>query len=172
MNSNASDNVQITSDPGILLSDMVVTPLELGKIQRELFALDDFLVASSRTSGRMPHTSTELQSMAKAAKLNLLLPGDRAKLIKQFQFVRRTAPTVQISFASDPSKQALRALVRWFRENGHPNTLIAVGIQPNIAGGCVVRTATKTFDFSLQKLFSEARPTLVSALGQNSAPAQ
>ncbi len=153
MSSNDT-NIQIASDPGILLSDMVATPIELGKLQRELFALDDFLAASKRTSGKMPHTSTELQSMAKAANLNLLLPGDRTKLINQFKFVRRTAPTVQISFASDPSRQALRALVRWFRENGHPNTLITVGIQPNIAGGCVVRTATKTFDFSLQKLFT------------------
>lgn len=163
MSSNSTD-VQIASDPGILLSDMVATPVELGKLQRELFALDDFLNASQRTSGKMPHTSTELQSMAKAAKLNLLLPGDRTKLINQFKFVRRTAPTVQISFASEPSKQALRALVRWFRENGHPNTLIAVGIQPNIGGGCVVRTATKSFDFSLQKLFQNTQTDLAKSL--------
>ena len=35
------------SEPGLLLSDIIVTPLELGKIQRELFALDEFLSAES-----------------------------------------------------------------------------------------------------------------------------
>lgn len=150
----------MSSEPGIQLSDMVVTPLELGKVQRELFALDEFLNANKKTAGKLPFTSSSLQSMAKEAKLNLLLSGDRSQLLKQLNFVRRTAPTVQISFASDPTKPALRVLVRWFRENGHPNTLLAIGVQPSIAGGCVVRTATKEFDFSLQQLFTANKQAL------------
>lgn len=164
MSSSPGGTAQITSDPGVLLSDMIATPLELGVLQRELFALNDFLDASKRATGKLPRTSTELQTMAKSAKLNLLLPGDRAKLTKQLQFVRRTAPSVQISFASEPSKQVLRVLVKWFRENGHPNTLITVGVQPSLAGGCVVRTSTKIFDFSLQRLFRANRPKLAKQL--------
>ena len=150
----------MSSEPGVSLPDTVVTPIELGKIQRELFALDEFLNARSRTAGKMPFTSSELQNIAKEVNLNLLLVGDRAQLIKRLNFVRRTAPMVQMSFASDPSKRALRVLVRWFRENGHPNTLITVGVQPNIAGGCVLRTATKEFDFSLQQILTANRKAL------------
>lgn len=167
MNSEVATGQTTTtsSEPGILLSDMVVTPLDLGKIQRELFALDEFMnVSKTKSGGNLPYTSTALQSMAKDGKLNLLHAEDRNQFTKQLQYVRRTAPTVQISFASDPSKQALRALVRWFRENGHPNTLISVGIQPNIAGGCVVRTSTQEFDFSLQKLFKQNRSVLAKSL--------
>lgn len=152
----------MSSEPGVILSDMVATPLELGKIQRELFALDEFMSASKPkpASRNLPFISTALKDIAKASNINLLVSTDRAQLIQQLNFVRRTAPSVQISFASDPSKKALRVLVRWFRENGHPNTLITVGVQPNLAGGCVVRTATKSFDFSLQQLFQANRDKL------------
>lgn len=159
MSSNSS------SEPGIDLPDGIITPLDLGKVQRELYSLDQFLNASkSHAPGKMPYTSPALQAMAKNAGLNLLLAEDRAQFTKQLQFVRRTAPKVQISFASDPTNQALRPLIRWLRQNGHPNTLIAVGVQPNIAGGCVVRTANQTFDFSLQKLFKANQPALTKLL--------
>lgn len=154
----------MSSEPGIQLPDNIVTPLDLGKIQRELFALDEFLSASRSHNAKLPYTSPSLQTMAKESNINLLHQEDRDQFTKQLQFVRRTAPTVQISFASDPTKQALRPIIRWFRESGHPNTLIAVGVQPNIAGGCVVRTASQSFDFSLQKLFKDTRNDLAKAL--------
>ncbi len=146
-------------DPGLELPDSIASPLEFGQIMRELFALDQFLGAS-RGSSKLPFTSPALNKIIKQADINPLSTADRQRLTNQLQFVRRTAPIVQISFASEPSKQALRALVNWFRENGHPNTLISVGIQPNIAGGCVVRTSSKEFDFSLQNLFKDAKPRL------------
>lgn len=155
------------SEPGIQLSDIIVTPLELGKIQRELFALNEFLDAQSpgrRSGGSLPYTSPLLSNMLKSSGLNVLKSDERSMFTKQLDYVRRTAPTVQISFSAEPTKQALRLLVRWFRENGHPNTLIAPAVQPNIAGGCVVRTSTKTFDFSLQQLFKKSIPELAKKL--------
>lgn len=155
------------SEPGLLLNDIIVTPLELGKIQRELFALDEFLSADSHgtSSGNsMPYTSPLLSNMLKSTDLNMLKGDERRQLTKQLDYVRRTAPIVQISFGSEPTKQALRVLVRWFRENGHPNTLISPAVQPNIAGGCVVRTSSKTFDFSLQKQFKASIPELAKKI--------
>lgn len=163
MNSKDATPQQQAVDPGLTLPDTVVSPLDFGKILRELFALDQFLGASKGAS-KMPYTSPALNAIFKQADINPLSLADRQRLTNQLQFVRRTAPTVQMSFANDPSKQALRVLVRWFRQNGHPNTLISVGVQPNIAGGCVVRTATKEFDFSLQKLFKTNRHNLAQKL--------
>ena len=155
------------SEPGVQLIDAIMTPIELGKILREVFAIDEFLSADSHgiTSGlRMPAMSPALQSIVTAQNINLLQPEHRARFRQQLDFVRRTAPTVQVSFGAEPSRQALRVLVRWFRENGHPNTLIAVGVQPHIAGGCIVRTSTKTFDFSLQQLLQSNRAELAKKL--------
>jgi F0F1-type ATP synthase delta subunit len=144
-----------------------MTPIELGVIMREAFYIDQFLSAKSHgvSSGlTLPTISPSLQTVVNAQKINLLLPDHRARFRQQLDFVRRTAPIVQVSFGSEPSRQALRVLVRWFRENGHPNTLIAVGIQPHIAGGCIVRTSTKTFDFSLQRLLQDSRPELAKII--------
>jgi F0F1-type ATP synthase delta subunit len=135
----------------------------LGKIQRELFALDEFLGAS-KSASKLPYMSPPLNKILKQADINPLHAQDRQQLIQKLQFVRRTAPSVQISFASEPSQRALRILIRWFRENGHPNTLISVGVQPNLAGGCVIRTSTKQFDFSLQQLFKSNSQALAQRL--------
>lgn len=154
------------SEPGINLTDTIVTPIELGKIQRELFTLDEFLTHSGVKSARssMSPPSPMLQSLITASKLEMLKSDERTQLVNQLKFVRRTAPVVHITFASTPSKRALRALVKWFRDNIHPNTLIEPGVQPSIAGGCLVRTSTKTFDFSIQKILSETKPNLIKAL--------
>jgi F0F1-type ATP synthase delta subunit len=157
----------VNSEPGILLSDIIVTPLELGKIQRELFALDEFLKAENHgtnSGNSLPYTSPLLSNIIKKAGLNMLKTEDRQKLSNQLQFVRRTAPIVKISFASEPSKQALRVLVRWFRSNGHPNTLIEIGVVPGIGGGCIVTTSSKSFDFSLKKHFANSMHELTKQL--------
>jgi F0F1-type ATP synthase delta subunit len=153
----------VKSEPGVQLIDGIMTPIELGKIMREVYSIDEFLSAKSHgiQSGlSLPALSPSLQAILNAQKINLLLPDHRARFKQQLDFVRRTAPVVQVSFGAEPSRQALRVLVRWFRENGHPNTLIAIGIQPRIAGGCIVRTSTKTFDFSLQKLLKSNQTVL------------
>lgn len=163
MNSSAVTPQQQANDPGIRLPDSIVSPLDFGQIQRELFMLDEFL-SSSRGASKLPFVSNELNTIMKQADINPLSADDRARLTRQLQFVRRTAPVVQMSFASEPGKQAMRPLVRWFREQSHPNTLITIGIEPNITGGCVLRTSTKEFDFSLQKLFQQNRDSLATSL--------
>lgn len=150
-------------DPGLNLPDAVVSPYDFGQIQRELHALDQFLTAS-KASSKLPFVSPALQSVMKATSVNPLSADDRMRLANQLLFVRRTAPVVQISFASEPSKQALRPIVRWFRQNGHSNTLLSVGVQPKLAGGCVVRTASKEFDFSLQQMFTNHKAQLAEVL--------
>lgn len=154
------------SEPGIDLTDVIVTPIELGKIQRELFAIDDFLkqAETKSTHAAMPAPGPLLQSLITSSKLEMLKTDERTQLVNKLKFVRRTAPVVHITFASTPSKRALRALVKWFRANIHPNTLIEPGVQASIGGGCLVRTSTKTFDFSIQKILAESKPNLIKSL--------
>ena len=149
------------SDSVIELTDLIVTPLDLGRVQREIFDIDQKLNANK---GNLPYIGNELNSIVKAANVNLLQADDRDRVIKQLAFVRRTAPSIQVSFASQPSKLAIRPIVRWFRQNGHPNTLVNINIQPELGGGCVVRTSSREFDFSLQKIFKQNQNLLASKL--------
>ena len=72
---------------------------------------------------------------------------------------------MHISFAADPSASFTEKIVAWFRENIHPNILVQIGLQPNIAAGCVVRTANKIFDFSLRENFNQSQQSLIDAIG-------
>lgn len=165
MKSDLTGNpIQQAVDPGLKLPDEIVSGFDFGQIQRELYALDQFLTAS-KASSKLPFVSPALNLIMKSTSVNPLSADDRHRLTNQLHFVRRTAPVVHISFASEPSKQALRPIIRWFRQHGHPNTLLSIGVQSSLAGGCVVRTSTKEFDFSLQQLLKGHRDNLVQLLG-------
>lgn len=65
--------------------------------------------------------------------------------------VRQNAPTIRIAFASEPDKEVTQKIVKWFRTSVDKRVLIQIGIQPIIAGGCVVQTPMKRYDFSLRQ---------------------
>ena len=54
----------------------------------------------------------------------------------------------------------------WFRAEAHPYVLLKVGLQPNIAAGCVIRTSNKYFDLSFRNQFSRSKDKLSIALNQ------
>lgn len=139
------------SDTVVVLHVSIVTPVDLGRLQRELYTIDS-LISNSKSDYKHHHVgyiSESLDTLLKSVGVDVDNSAQRKNLINQLQLVRKTAPVVQMTFANEPDKSTLSMLVKWFRENGHPNTLIAVGVQPKITGGCIVRTQTKTFDFSL-----------------------
>lgn len=142
--------------------------VEVRRLKRELEALDEFIhQAEIRDSGKqasLPRVSRLLDALAGDNNLNLLQVETR-NLLKDFlTSIEQTAPTITISFASDPSASFTAKIVTWLRGNIHPQALLQIGLQPTIAAGCVVRTANKSFDFSLRERFSEQRPMLLEAL--------
>lgn len=140
------------SDPVVVLHVSIVTPVDLGKLQRELYFLDNQIKNKSEYKHHYGNDISEaLDTLVKSVGINLDNQEQRQQLIQQLNLVRKTAPVAQITFANEPNRSTLMMLIKWFRENGHPNTLISVGVQPEIAGGCIVRTQTKTFDFSFAK---------------------
>jgi F0F1-type ATP synthase delta subunit len=74
------------------------------------------------------------------------------------------APLLHISFASEPSTKALEAILVWMRANIHPQTLLQVGLQPNIAAGCVLRTPSKVFDLSMRSYLQKQESYLVELI--------
>lgn len=155
-------------DP-LILPTLVFGVVEVRRLSRELEALDEYMRQSGiREAGAkqdtLPRVSRLMDTIAVDNNLNLLQSEDRKKLAAFLETVIEKAPTMHISFASDPSAAFMTKIVDWLRRNVHPHVLVRLGLQPSIAAGCVIRTANKSFDFSLRHHFDEQRALLLSSL--------
>jgi len=151
----------------LVLPPIIVGMIDVNRLGRELEAFEDYMAqAKARKSSvtTPPRTSQLLDTLASANQLNLLQGIDRERLALFLQSLQ-DAPSVHISFAADPSASFTEKIVAWFRENIHPNVLVQIGLQPNIAAGCVVRTENKIFDFSLRENFNQSQQALIDAVG-------
>ena len=141
---------------------------DVHRILREINALNDFFVgAKARQPGssvQMPKTSRTLETMAAENGLNLFEESVRQQLYKTLDVLSESAPSMHISFASEPSPKALEPILSWLRENIHPQILLSVGYQPSIAAGCVLRSTNKIFDMSMGAHLQRQTPLLMKLL--------
>lgn len=155
----AARNVQLPAS--------IVSTMDVGRLSRELEAFEDYIEqARARKGGTAltpPRTSRLLDELTTTNNCNLLQDSDRERL-ETFLKSLEAAPVVHISFAVDPSAAFTEKLVRWLRTNIDEHLLVQVGLQPNIAAGCIVRTANKVFDFSLRENFAQKRDLLIKAI--------
>lgn len=141
---------------------------DLIRMQRDLSLLDDFFVAAAaRKSGTAiapPRVSHSLEALARDNQVNLLEAKQRHSFSLELKQALESAPQLHISFATEPSPKGLEQILAWFRDNIHPQTLFAVGIQPAIAAGCVLRTPNQIFDMSLATNLKKQEPYLAKLL--------
>lgn len=146
----------------------LVGDIDISRLLREINSIDDFFIAAeARTPGsgaQPPRITRLLNDVALANKYNLLKEDDRQELAARLGELKKTAPSIHISFAAEPSPKALEQVLRWLRENIHPQILLRVGLQPTIAAGCVLRTANKVFDMSLRDHLNKQEPYLVELI--------
>jgi len=152
----------------LILPPSVVSQVDVARLMRELNALSDFFISSqARPTGSNvvpPRLSRSLDQLAQANKINLLEESQRKQLYNTLNEIMGRAPLIHISFASEASPKALDKIIDWLRNNIHPQTLLQVGLQPNIAAGCVVRTPSKVFDLSLRNYLRSHEPDLVALI--------
>lgn len=150
------------------LPTLIFGPVEIHRLLRELEALEEYMIqANIRDKGKqvpLPKTSRLLEAVAGNNNFNLLNQADRAKLATFLSLIEAKAPVIHVSLAADPSSAFTAKLVAWFRTNVHPYTLVNLGLQPSIAAGCVVRTNSKSFDFSLRNRFAAQRALLLQSI--------
>jgi F0F1-type ATP synthase delta subunit len=150
------------------LSNLVISPADVSRLRRELVGLNDFFVdAQARQTGtamRLPKLTRLLNELAKDNSVNLLEEADRNRLSEALGVIYEGAPTLHISFASEPSPKALEKLIVWIRGNIHPQALVQVGLQPSVAVGCFLRTPNKAFDMSLRASLKKSQPQLVKLI--------
>ncbi len=154
--------------PPISLPTLVVGPVDVGRLIRELEAINEALLELGLRAGgqevKLPKTSLLLDQTVELNKLNLLHESDRQTLSQSLETIKQSAPLLHISFSTDPSSTFLEKLMGWLRREIHPSLLVTVGLQPNIGAGCVIRGTNHYFDFSLRQHFAAQRELLMASL--------
>ncbi len=155
---------------------LVASPTDVGRLARELEALDDSLLQLKLRKGgeavHMPKTSQLMDETIQLNKLNLLQATDRKQLLKFLQAVKKQAPVMHASFSSDPSVAFIEKLMTWLRREVHPQILLTIGLQPTIGAGCMIRSTNHYFDFTLRHKFDAQRDMLIEKLGGAQAPVE
>ncbi len=136
----------------------------LGRETEKIEAFFDQAALQGANTKTMPQVSLQLNALINENKLNILQGDDRFKLQTFLNSLREKAPIVHASFATDPKPEFLMKLIMWFRTEAHPYVLLQVGLQPNIAAGCIFRTTNKYFDFSFKRHFQDSKAKLAIAL--------
>ncbi len=165
---NSNEFISKSVTTGLQLPLGVVTHSDVGRLVQEAEAVDNFLgQAAIRQTGnpiQLPKSSRLFDEVVAINKLNMLQQADRQLLMRFLVAVRSTAPTLHISFSTDPSPMFQQRLITWIRQQIHPLVLLQIGLHPNIGAGCVVRTTNKYHDFSLRTRFSAQKELLISKL--------
>jgi hypothetical protein len=159
--------------PAFILPLSVMGPADLQRLKREHEAVDDWMRQEElRKPGekvKPPKTSRSLDELVGMNGANLQDPASRAKLGRILQKILDHAPLMHISFANEPTSAFMGKILEWLRGNVSPYVLVQVGLQPSIAGGCVIRSGSKYYDFSLRQHLAEHRGDLLKTLNDMAA---
>lgn len=148
--------------PTILASKQDVT-----YVHRELRAFSDLVMQSIMRHDnpiKYPPISATLRALAVENQIDLRSEDSCKQLLLYLENLKHNAPTVHISFPSDPSPEVVQKIVLWLRKEVHPSIIIQVGLQPTIAAGIVMRTPNRYFDFSLRQHFYKNRGKLMEVI--------
>ncbi len=153
---------------GLKLPVGVVGPGDMRKLKRELETLEDTLqqmrLRTNAPVAKLPRSSRVLEEFAATNRLNLLLPDDRQRMAAYVAQTIKSAPVLHISFAAEASRKFTTEIVLWLRSNLQADILLDIGLEPNIAAGCIVRTPSKQYDFSLRARFADHADLLAEKL--------
>lgn len=146
----------------------IVTKVDVGRLLREVSAIDDFLeqaaIRQPGTALKLPKTTRIIDEFVTANKVNLLTEAERKALIQFLTAIREKAPEIHMSFSTEPSAAFIQKLIDYLRQNIHPHILLQVGLQPTIGAGFMMRTTNKYYDFSLRTTLRAKHQILIDNL--------
>ncbi len=160
-------NASPAQPAGLVLPTAVVSRSDVGKALREIDKINDFFHQEGLRGSKdkpLPTLSLVLDSLSQANGLNMIHAEDRDKLKAFLTQLKTKAPVVHMSFPSEASSDFTAKLLEWYRANLHAYTLLTVGLRPELAAGCTVRTTNKFFDFSFRGRFEKTKIKLVKAI--------
>ncbi|MGH7238691.1 MAG: hypothetical protein ACREHG_01360 [Candidatus Saccharimonadales bacterium] len=151
-----------------ILPAAVVGPADINRLMREVDNINEHLLQVKLrqvdSPERLPETTRIMDEISAVNKLNLLKDGDRKRLLDFLKAVKAQAPVIHMSFASEPTPDFLDKLITWIRQEINAYVLLTIGLQPTIGAGCILRTANRYWDLSLQQTLFQQRRLLMKKL--------
>lgn len=153
--------------PTIIVPPSLVGRADIARLIREMESLDATIVAQ-RIRGLQPDASRVTQVMSDIAEANALdLTNDdhRTTIKTQLKLLKAKGAVVHMTFAEEPTPEIMVKMVAWIRANLHPSALVQTGLQPGIVAGCIVRTPSHIYDFSISSVLSAKKAILRKLIG-------
>ncbi len=147
----------------------IVGPADLARAKRDLDIYNEDQHQADLRAKKTGEAKTVLagrviSELAALNQVELTDAAQRAELLAEIEKSLKSAPSITISFAVDPSAAFMARIVDWLRSSIHPQVLVRIGLRPNIAAGCILRTSSKIYDFSLRHKLDEQSPLLIKAV--------
>lgn len=101
----------------------------------------------SKTEPLSPLAETAF-SMISAPERNK--PEAVENLRAQLEQMAATAPAITLTLAASPPRTLRNELVRWLRQSIRPDILVNIHVNPDIAGGVVIRSTNRIYDCSFR----------------------
>jgi F0F1-type ATP synthase delta subunit len=142
----------------------IVSRGDIMRAHREATRLSEVInqaaLLQTGASVSIPRIGAHLQAFADANHFDIAQSAGRQHLVAALESLKSSAPSVHVSFATEPSAEAIERVLAWFRQSVDARIVLQTGLQPSIVAGCVLRTSSKVFDFSLRQRFQENRDVL------------
>ncbi len=164
------NETEVKTAADFVLPPSVVNKLDVARLVSEAEQIDnDMTTAAVRAKTGVEENTTPILSQQLSDFMNqneLQFGGShqRSELIKQLRHLKDSVPVVHMTFAVVADRDSLAELTTWLRNSVHPQTVIAVGLQPALVAGVYLRTPNRVHDFSLRAVFKERRGMLTKEL--------
>lgn len=146
----------------------IIGRADVARTLRELQILDELMAQAALlvdTVPTLPRVSQLTRELADINAFEIALAADRARLIVFLEKIKKSAPVLHMSFASEPSLEATMTIIEWLRLEINSYALLQIGLQPSIVAGCMLRTANKVFDFSMHRRLEDSKSVLRESIG-------
>lgn len=159
-----------TTSPALILPASVATKRDVANVLRELEHIDAVLtesearqkVAAQTTAD--PLFSDQLIEFLHVNNVSLSGSPARQQLLQQVRHFKDTMPLIHLTFATEADSESLQQLVTWMRASLHPQTVLTVGLQPDLIGGVHIRTTNHMYDCSVRARLGDARHLITEEL--------
>lgn len=140
------------------LSALIMEARDLAATLRQQAAL----AKAGGTSAKQQVSPAVSEGLAKLA--GTISVESAEHVAKGLELLRNTVPTVRLVLAAQPNRQFKMKLVKWFRDEIHPQVLVVFIVRSDIAGGVVVQTVGHVYDFSFKRQLIAAKPRIAELL--------
>lgn len=118
---------------------------------------------ATQTNEAPPQLSAELVIVLAAAGLGENPNVQQLEELKALVGTWRELPIIEVTLPAIPGPTLRKQLVSWFRALGQP-VLVQFSFQRELAGGLMVRTPKRVYDFSFRRQIMAGREKLGEAM--------